>query len=87
MTVMELIVAIDDMKIPNDALVFIEADHGQNKEEAGSLTISRTAKDSEGYGDPDAMIWEWDTDNLADFYDDLADYDFNGPITAVLISY
>ena len=89
MTVMELIVALDECGAANDALVFIEADHGQDKEEAGSLTVSRTPRNSEGFGDPNAMIWEWETDNLADFYDedDLDDYDFNGPVTAVLISY
>lgn len=89
MTVMELIVALDEIRASNDAEVFIEADHGQNKEHACSLVVSRTSKDSEDFGDPNAMIWEWETDNLADFYDDgaLDDYDFNGPVTAVLISY
>lgn len=91
MTVMELIVALDECGAANDALVFIEADHGQDKEEAGSLTVSRTPRNSEDFGDPDAMIWEWDMskEELAAYYDDdaLDDYDFDGEITAVLISY
>lgn len=89
MTVMELIVALDEIGAANDAEVFIEADHGQDKEPACSIVVSRTSKDSEYFGDPGAMIWEWETDNLADFYDedDLDDYDFDGPVTAVLISY
>ena len=91
MTVMELIVALDESGAANDAIVFIEADHGQNKEEACSLTVSRTARDSQNFGDPDAMIWEWDVsrEELAAYYDDdaLDDYDFDGEVTAVLISY
>lgn len=91
MTVMELIVALDECGAANDALVFIEADHGQDKEEAGSLTVSRTPQNSEDFGDPNAMIWEWDMskEELAAYYDDdaLDDYDFDGEVTAVLISY
>ena len=90
-TVMDLIVALDECGAANDALVFIEADHGQSKEPVGSLTVSRTPRDSEAFGDPDAMIWEWNMprEELADYYDDgaLDDYDFNGQVTAVLISF
>lgn len=91
MTVMELITALDECGATNEALVFIEADHGQDKEEAGSLTVSRTPRASEEFGDPDAMIWEWDMpkEELAAYYDDdvLDGYNFDGEVTAVLISY
>lgn len=86
MTVMELIVALDSIGAPNDAEVFLMADHAQNKEQACSVVVSRSP--IEEYADPDAMIWEWEGDYSV-FYDDddMAAYDTTAPITAVMITY
>lgn len=67
--------------IPNDAEVLIE--YGQNKERAESFVQSR----SKNCDDTDDMIFEWD--EWREYYGDEAveEYDKNGKVTAVLISY
>lgn len=42
MQVHDLIKAFEEENMPDDAEVFIEADHGQNKEPVNSITVSRT---------------------------------------------
>lgn len=85
MTLIELCSEFYELVIPNDAEIFIEADHGQSKEPAYSIVVSRTPRDSEEFGDPEAMIWEYS--NYQDMYDEegLEVYDTKAPITAVLI--
>lgn len=87
MLVKELVNEIRERGVPDDAKVFVEADHGQNKEEANTVVVSRWPKNNEYFGDPDAMIFEWD--NWKECYDEEAieEYDETAPITAVLISY
>ena len=82
MTIKELLEIIEEEQIPLDAEIFIEADHGENKEGASSITVSR----SELEDDPEDMIWEYD-DDLSDYYDEesLEEYDPNGKITAITI--
>lgn len=83
-------VTVKDLKdefqsIPDDAEIYLECDHGQNKESAGTVVFSRSP--IQEYDDPDSMIFEWD--NWREIYDkDCVDmYDEGGKITAVLISY
>lgn len=73
-------------KIPEDAIVFIECDHGQQLEEAYNITMSRSEV-TEKHPDPDSMIFEYD--NWREVYDEesIEEYDENGKVTAVLISY
>lgn len=87
MIVKELINELQTLKVPDDAIVFIEADHGQNKERANEVVVSRWPKDHEHFGNPDAMIFEWG--NWREVYDEdaIEDYDETAPITAVLITY
>lgn len=87
MQVHDLIKAFENEDIPDDAVVFMEADHGQNKELVNSITVSRTPKNSDEFGDPDAMVWEFA--NYEDIYDEdsLDEYDATAQVTAVLISY
>ena len=84
MTVIDLIKKLDDANIPDNAQVFIEADHGQYKENANSIVVSRTVCDD--YMDPESMIWEFKNYDLIYDEDDIAAYDTAAPITAVLIS-
>lgn len=69
---------------PDDAVVFLECDHGQNKERADSFVESRSPID---FRDPDAMIFEWD--NWTEVYDEdyVENYDEGRKVTAILISY
>lgn len=87
MTIKELVTELKICGVPDDAKMFVEADHGQNKEEANTVVVSRCSRDHENFGDPDAMIFEWD--NWKECYDEdaIEDYDDTAPITAVLISY
>lgn len=87
MIVKELINELQTLKVPDDAIVFVEADHGQNKEYAAGIIVSRSPKDDECFGDPEAMIFEYD--NWQECYDEDAveEYDETAPITAVLITY
>lgn len=73
------------LNIPNDVEVFLECDHGQNKERAASMVVSRSLVDE--HCDPDSMVFEWD--NWMECYDEdcVDEYDEKGKITAVLISY
>lgn len=73
--------------VPDDALVAIEADHGQNKEFAESFVVTRENLDDIGYGDIDEIIFEWE--NWEEVYDEDAveEYPIDGKITGVLISY
>lgn len=72
-------------EIPDDAEVYLECDHGQNKEYAGYVVVSRSLV--EELCDPDSMVFE--CDNWRDAYDEdyVDEYDENGNITAVLISH
>lgn len=74
------------LNIPNDVEVFLECDHGQNKESASCMVVSRSPIEEEHYA-PDEMIFEWD--NWKECYDEdcVDEYDEKGKITAVLISY
>lgn len=87
MTVKELVEELREYGVPDDAEVMIEADHGQNKEYASGVIVSRTPKDTDCFGDPDAMIFEFS--NWRECYDDDAVEEYNeaAPITAVLITY
>lgn len=80
-TIEELLEIIKEEQIPLDAEIFIEADHGQHKEGASSITVSR----SELENDPEDMIWEYG--DLSDYYDEesLKEYDPNGKITAITV--
>lgn len=73
------------LNIPNDVEVFLECDHGQNKERAAGMVVSRSL--IEEHCDPDSMVFEWD--NWKECYDEdcVDEYDEKGKITAVLISY
>ena len=84
MTVKELKKYLSD--IPDNAVVFLECDHGQNKEQADSFVKSRSNIEEVEH-DPDAMIFEWD--NWKECYDEecVEEYDESGKVTAVLISY
>lgn len=86
MTLQDLIQEFTEYRIPMNADVFIEADHGQNKEAAYSLVVSRTPITSDEYGDPDAMVWEYE--NWREIYDEdaIEEYDEDAPVTAVLIT-
>lgn len=87
MTVKELKKLLDKIGVPDTAEVYVEADHGQNKENAANVIVSRCPADHKYFGDPDAMVWEYS--NYRDVYDEdaLDEYNENGPVTAVLITY
>lgn len=83
-TVGELKGILSDMNIPDDAVVLIEADHGQNTESMISLVATRDdPRKAYDFGD---MIFEYD--NWKDVYDEDAveEYDVSRPICGVLIS-
>lgn len=52
MLVKELIDALEELGVPDDAKVFVEADHGQNKEVASAVVVSRWPRDDDYFGDP-----------------------------------
>ena len=85
MTVKELKEFLKD--IPDDAIVAIEADHGQHTEFANSLVVTRENLDDIEYGDIDVVMFEWD--NWQEVYDEdaIEEYPVDGKITGVLISY
>ena len=87
MTTKELIDTLKELDVSDDAKVFVEADHGQNKERANAVVVSRWSRDNECFGNPNEMIFEWD--NWREVYDEdvIENYDDTAPITAVLISY
>jgi hypothetical protein len=87
MTVRELLDDLKEYGVPDDAEVFVEADHVQHKESAFGIIVSRTPRDNECFGDPEAMIFEYD--NWQECYDEdvVEEYDDSAPITAVLITY
>lgn len=87
MTVALLKEFLESYEVPDDAVIFVEADHGQDKERAGSILVSRSVLEDGEYTDPDSLIFEWD--EYEECYDEdcLEEYDPDGPITAVLISY
>lgn len=87
MTVALLKEFLESYEVPDDAVIFVEADHGQNKERAGGILISRSVLEDGEYTDTDSLIFEWD--GYEEYYDEwaLEEYDPDGPITAVLISY
>jgi hypothetical protein len=83
MTIKELKEIIEKENIPDDAQVYICADHGQREEKAHSYSVSRS--ECEYYGD--GMIWE--VDNMEEYYDKdaLDEYNKDGEITSLLIGY
>lgn len=70
-----------ELNIPDDAEIYVYADHGQDFENAYCIEVSR----SENLEYEDMRIWEWQ--NYKDTYDDdaLEEYDENGKITAICI--
>lgn len=84
-TVKELKELLKD--IPDDAVVAIEANHGQHTELADSFVVTRENLDDMGYGDIDVVMFEWD--NWQEAYDEdaIEEYPVDGKITGVLISY
>lgn len=87
MTVSDLKAKLIELGVPDDAEVFVEADYGQDIELADTICVSRWPKTHDYFGDPDAMVWEWD--GYEECYDEdaLDEYDPGAPITAVLIGY
>lgn len=71
-----------ELNIPDEAMICVYADHGQDCELSYSLTVSRSMDTN----CPDSMIWEYS--NYKDVYDDdaLEEYDVNGKITAICIN-
>lgn len=84
-TVKELKEFLND--IPDDAIVAIEADHGQHTEFANSFVITRESLDDVVCNHADELIFEWS--NWKNCYDEDAveEYPVDGEITGVLISY
>ena len=84
-TVKELKELLND--IPDDAIVAIEADHGQHTEFANSFVVTRENFDDIDYSDIDNVMFEWD--NWREVYDEdaIEEYPVDGKITGVLISY
>ena len=84
-TVKELKEFLED--IPDNAVVAIEADHGQRTEFANSFVVTRENLDGMDYNDIDNVMFEWD--NWKDVYDEdaIEEYPVDGKITGVLISY
>lgn len=82
MKVRELLDYIQENKIPENADVFIFADHGQNGENASDACFSRSV-DTDDY---DEMIWEFDGFEDGYYNEDVMEkYDKRGAITAICI--
>ncbi len=82
MTLGELKEKQKKLNIPDEAVIYVYADHGQDFELSYGLDVSRSI-------DVDcleSMIWEYS--NYKEVYDDdaLEEYDVNGKITAICIN-
>lgn len=82
MKVRDFLDYIEENKIPDDAKMFIWADHGQNGEVASDANFSRSVDTSEY----EEMIFEFDGYEDG-YYDEeyLEEYNKNGTITAVCL--
>lgn len=70
-----------ELNIPDEAVIYVYADHGQDCEMSYGMYVSRSVD----VDSPDSMIWEYS--NYKKVYDDdaLEEYDESGKITAICI--
>lgn len=82
MTLGELKELQKELNIPDEAVICVLANYGQDCEMAHGLIVSRSI-DTDC---PDSMIWEYS--NYKEVYEDdaLEEYDVNGKITAICIN-
>lgn len=71
-----------ELNIPDKAVIYVYADHGQDCEISYGMDVSRSTH----LESPEMMIWEYS--NYKDVYDNdaLEEYDVDGKITAICIN-
>ena len=84
MTIKELMEFLSEENVPDDAEVYIQADHGQQMESPYFGVVTRD--DPISSDDPEEMIWEYDEWEKDNFEDDVAQYNRNGDVRAVLLT-